>query len=718
MKYIILLLFFLIQFTGSRAQAVLQFQDSDKWSSLGKYTLYFRDNSNLDIHHVLQKDLNGAFQPLNKSVPNFGSTSDAVWLKFSLEKNIDQTLYLHIGSAFIDSIELYAIDGDKITELQQSGDNYAFSKRAVKVTTFLFPLKMPVGKPQTYLLRVKTMQPFFFPIRVGTLKVFMEDTHKLDFIQGIYLGFMLLIFFYNLFLYFSTRERIYLFYVAYVASITWFMSTVFQYVFEFLWPNAPIINEYAVASSAITILTATLFTREILHTKKQAPQLHRLSWIFIGFSTVDFLLVFTPFKIQALVLAQIGIMLMAIYFLIAGVFIFRKGYHPAKYYLQAWIFLILGFIAAILETIGMLPVMYYINSMQIGSAIEVALLSLALADKINIYKKEREDAQIVALKLAKEKTEWMEKQNLQLELKVSQRTIELSESLTILKEAQAQLIQSEKMTSFGELTAGIAHEIQNPLNFVNNFSELNTEMLQELKTDMQKAPADRDENLQQELLNDLFANSEKINHHGRRADGIVKTMLQHSRGNTGTKEPTDINSLCDEYLKLAYHGLRAKDKTFNVRLETDFDESIGELNIVPQDLGRVILNLINNAFYACAAKRRLQMDLKQNPVLPESSTQEYLPIVHVKTTKMPFREGKSSCVQILVKDNGLGIPQKIKDKIFQPFFTTKPTGHGTGLGLSLAYDIITNGHGGELLMESKEGEGTSFTISLPYIIST
>ncbi len=275
-------------------------------------------------------------------------------------------------------------------------------------------------------------------------------------------------------------------------------------------------------------------------------------------------------------------------------------------------------------------------------------------------------------------------------------------TLSELQATQKQLIQSEKMASLGELTAGIAHEIQNPLNFVNNFSDVNKELIEELKSQKSKLKSEEVD----ELLNDISANEEKINHHGKRADAIVKGMLQHSRISTGQKGPTDINALCDEYLRLSYHGLRAKDKTFNADFKTDFDNSIGKINIVPQDIGRVLLNLFNNAFYAVNEKLKAQ----------SSQLAAYSPLVSVQTKK------QNDKVEIIVGDNGNGIPDSIKEKIFQPFFTTKPTGSGTGLGLSLSYDIV-KAHGGELKAETffageaqyaeKEKTGSTFTIYLP-----
>ncbi|HET7118875.1 MAG TPA: ATP-binding protein [Hanamia sp.] len=272
---------------------------------------------------------------------------------------------------------------------------------------------------------------------------------------------------------------------------------------------------------------------------------------------------------------------------------------------------------------------------------------------------------------------------------LQQQNAKVESTLQDLKSTQKQLIQSEKMASLGELTAGIAHEIQNPLNFVNNFSDVNRELISELVDEVDKGNTEE----VKVIANDIKDNEEKINHHGKRADAIVKGMLQHSRTSTGKKEPTDINKLANEYLRLSYYGLRAKDKSFNATMKTNFDNSIEKINIIPQDIGRVLLNLFNNAFYAVNQQK------SKNLI-------SYGPTVTVSTKKF------ENSVIITVSDNGNGIPQKVIDKIFQPFFTTKPTGEGTGLGLSLAYDIV-KAHGGEIKVESKDGEGSEFIIQLP-----
>jgi two-component system, NtrC family, sensor kinase len=274
---------------------------------------------------------------------------------------------------------------------------------------------------------------------------------------------------------------------------------------------------------------------------------------------------------------------------------------------------------------------------------------------------------------------------------LQQQKQKVESTLQELKSTQAQLIQSEKMASLGELTAGIAHEIQNPLNFMNNFSEVNKELIEEMKQELAVG------NITEATIiaDNVQQNEDKINHHGKRADAIVKGMLQHSRTGTGLKELADINTLTEEYLRLAYRGMRAKDQSFNISIKTEFDGNIGKSNIVPQDIGRVLLNLYNNAFYALAEKKTLQGE-------------DFEPILFVGTKKF---KGK---VEIRVKDNGNGIPQKVLEKIFQPFFTTKPTGQGTGLGLSLSYDIV-KAHGGEIRVDSDEGEFTEFVIQIPEI---
>ena len=323
----------------------------------------------------------------------------------------------------------------------------------------------------------------------------------------------------------------------------------------------------------------------------------------------------------------------------------------------------------------------------IGLVVYARVQKRSLAKEQQQREKEEKARQLIAI------------QNTELERLVAERTATLTQQAEALRQAldelqttQAQLIQAEKMASLGELTAGIAHEIQNPLNFVNNFAEVSGELLEELE-EAQAQPTP-DPELETELLADLTQNLQKITHHGRRAASIVRGMLEHSRASTGERQLTDLNDLADEYLRLAYHGLRAKDKAFNATLKTDFAPVLPMVEVVGQDVGRVFLNLFTNAFYAVRKRQ-------------QTGEPGYVPTVSVRTE----RQGDEVVVQ--VQDNGTGIPEAVKAKIFQPFFTTKPTGEGTGLGLSLAHDIIAQGHGGTLAVESQEGQGTTFTVRLP-----
>jgi len=405
--------------------------------------------------------------------------------------------------------------------------------------------------------------------------------------------------------------------------------------------------------------------------------------------------------------------------LIIGAMYNRREFYAARNIMFAVLPLILVFMLT--DVIKLLPEKLY---RAIKSYLDFAypFAFIWMVAMLIISKKQRK-----ALEKERKKTREEEEQNrimaarkAELEVLVAERTSEimlqkeeLEHTIIELKETQAQLIQSEKMASLGELTAGIAHEIQNPLNFVNNFSEVSNELLDEMKEELATG------NGQQaiEIADNVKQNLKKIIHHGKRADAIVKGMLQHSRTSSGQKEPTDINELADEYLRLSYHGLRAKDKSFNATIKTDFDArlsaaegDVGKINIVPEEIGRALLNLFNNAFYAITEKastlRQAHIELTSDPI--SSTKQKFEPTLWVSTKKTDNK------AEIKIRDNGSGIPQKVLDKIFQPFFTTKPTGQGTGLGLSLSYDII-KAHGGEIKVETKEGYGTEFTLQLPII---
>ena len=448
----------------------------------------------------------------------------------------------------------------------------------------------------------------------------------------------------------------------------------------------------------ILLIIVFSYLRNILQTKKLLPQLDR--YLYYGLIGSVALLV-----LQTTVHTGRSIAIWLAHAVILGIIyiaLTRNEFKPAKSFIYSIIpVAALSFFEEIFKLI--VPSTYdnwkgYFETANVFAIIWFAAMMFIDKRQRAVLAKE----QLKAVQREK-KLELSEAMQAELEVQVAERTAELlgqktalQETLHELKSTQSLLIQSEKMASLGELTAGIAHEIQNPLNFVNNFSEVSHELLDEMNVAIAKG----DLTEAKVIASDVQQNLEKILQHGKRADAIVKGMLQHSRTSSSTKEPTDINKLADEYLRLAYHGLRAKDKSFNVTMKTDFDESIGNINIIPQDIGRVILNLITNAFYA--------VDERKKQRTSEGLKTGFEPMVSVSTKKT---NGK---IEISVADNGIGIPEKIKEKIFQPFFTTKPTGQGTGLGLSLSYDIV-KAHGGDLKVETVEGQGSEFIIQLPVV---
>jgi signal transduction histidine kinase len=439
-----------------------------------------------------------------------------------------------------------------------------------------------------------------------------------------------------------------------------------------------------------------------------AKNITKIHWIFIiTLLVIVVISQFTNFYISTFRIILMGSSaLISIYYIISA----RKGIKGARWAVVLGLilslsftivfFVLLEFQPDISSTFRYISLVFLLTIFPIGMLVYVSMW-------FKETRKVVEENATKILQITEEKKELLESQNIILERQVTERTRDLRQSLESLKVTQAQLIQSEKMASLGELTAGIAHEIQNPLNFVNNFSELNKELVQEANEELDKGDIEETK----AILKDLAENSEKINHHGKRAGDIVKGMLEHSRKSTGEKVLTDLNALADEFLRLSYYGIRAKDKSFNSDFSTDFDPNLPKVEVIPQDIGRVLLNLINNAFYAVNEKA------KTTPQPPEGGV-EYKPTVIVKTMSVKSSSGDSRLpdgqvvVQISVQDNGFGIPDSIKEKIFQPFFTTKPTGQGTGLGLSLSYDIV-KAHGGELLVESKGGEGSEFRVLFP-----
>ena len=441
-----------------------------------------------------------------------------------------------------------------------------------------------------------------------------------------------------------------------------------------------------VIKGIVTMAVAMGFVTKILETKTRDPKLHNLlNFAWLGILILTIIISYCGYQTSVFTITGC-VALYAIYR--------SKDFPPARMLAIAFVpFVVAIFIS---DFFNLLTPRFYKENIEVFDNFKGFAICWVIG--FTIYAQRQAKREKVLRDKAELEHQISEAKKQELEYQVAERTAELTkqkESLELtlaeLQTTQKQLIQAEKMASLGELTAGIAHEIQNPLNFVNNFSEVSAELCQEINEELEKPDFDKTYII--EILNDLTQNQQKITHHGQRAASIVRGMLQHSRASTGVKELTDINALADEYLRLSYHGLRAKDKTFFADFKANLDEKLPKIEIIPQDFGRVLLNILNNAFYA------VQQKSKQN-------IENYKPLVTISTSKIKNQ------ILISIKDNGMGIPENVKNKIFQPFFTTKPTGQGTGLGLSLSYDIITKGHGGTIECRSIEGESTEFVIKL------
>ena len=534
-----------------------------------------------------------------------------------------------------------------------------------------------------------------------------------NYMDGITFGIMFGLALYNLFLFISLRDRTYFWYSLYILSFAFSFATLFASTppkwTQFFSPDYTSFAFYLKKfTDPIVWISYTNFVRNFLVTKDRHPVWDQVLKVFIALIICQFLINLTGIHYFSGVSRGMIWNITVVICVILAIKSYFKGYIRARFFIVGQIFLVIGLVITVayyagLDAIAFLPETEFFNyfrtpaSIFVFGAAESIVFSFALADKYNIFQK---DIARVKIEKEKEKQDLLASQNEMLEQQVGDLTQELSQSLANLKTTQVRLIQAEKMASLGALTAGIAHEIRNPLNFINNFSEINIELVEELITDGTNGLEDGKEHTESQTLKYLQSNSEKIHRHGKRMDAIVKSMLQHSRTGPTHYEVVDINALCEESLRMAYNGYRAKEKSFSAKYETKFGSDLPSISVIPQDLGRVILNIINNAFHAVNEKRKGHKGTSEGSV-------EYQPIIKLTTAE------SLQDISITIADNGPGIPDEILDKIFQPFFTTKPAGEGTGLGLSLAYDIITKGHGGELKVRSKEALGTEFEILLP-----
>ncbi|MCW4468078.1 ATP-binding protein [Flavobacterium sp. MFBS3-15] len=659
---------------------------------------YFTEKGKpLSLQEVLKPGKQSAFQSLTDSSNVEILPGEAFWIRYRIKNATGKPLGITIPES-VGHATVYIAGPDGSWSHFETGTQIAHSKRDGYKRIMHIPYTIPANSVVTvYERNFERMYKVSVNVSIGidrnvVREAYVEnDSYITNIIiaSGLF-GFFLFAAIFNLFFFYTVREKVYLMYG---------LLLIFLALDVFSWPLVTIIfKEYpgfriidSFIGSTVNFTLFTLVSLRFMQASKHYPLWNR---ILIGSAIVFFMVSAYRYFITDLSSDALGTVIWWIRFcVVMGIMVIlviglvRKQRFAIMLALAMIPFLIVFIL--MLTHIADYP--WLINCSFIWA---ILVLSWSLFQR---YKHLQQENARQALEKEQERNEMIARQNELLEHQVAERTSELTQSLAELKQTQSQLIQSEKMASLGELTAGIAHEIQNPLNFVNNFSDVSIELLDEMDEELDKGDVEE----AKAIAGDIKQNLEKINHHGRRADSIVKGMLQHSRASSGQKEPTDINLLADEYLRLAYHGLRAKDKSFNAELVTQFDENLPKVKVIPQDLGRVLLNLFTNAFYATQEKK------KSPPTSKGGDAGLYKPTVEVVTRQV------GNSIEISVKDNGTGIPDAIKDKILQPFFTTKPTGEGTGLGLSLSYDIVVKGHGGHITIESEEQVFTTFTITIP-----
>ncbi|WP_234734757.1 sensor histidine kinase [Tellurirhabdus bombi] len=650
--------------------------------------------------------------------------SHVCWLRMRIKNTLPRELNLYLCDFYSSYLDIYWLDAHQQWQHQRTGELIPGSqlpdRKGNKERNRLLVTLLP-GQETTIYQRSENLfwqQPLSFLLpklqpeahRIQSVykQIQIDNGWKEYFFGGIMIGILFLAICYNLFIFISIRDRVYLYFSICLIFFTLDRNaSLIQLAF---FDEQPYI--FRLLANFFFIIFFIFFIQSIRNFIRPAPNLKGLNNSIIAFLALTtlvnlfqfFAFLFPTFPIyESVILIEFLIRIVYALCIVLTLKMLKRGSEDARFVLLATLPL---FVFWTITLIDRLTNIYFEHAVfrslwdgfgyieSFCFAWLILFFSGALINRYNLVRKRVTQQAIEKEQLEKEReierNRIIASQNERLEQQVKERTAQLQSSLESLKVTQNQLVQKEKLASLGELTAGIAHEIQNPLNFVNNFSDVTRELFEEMQEEL------RNGSLDEALLlaDDIQQNLQKINHHGQRADSIVKNMLEHSRSSGGEKQLTDLNALVNEYLKLAHHGMRAKSSDVNVKLVTDFASELEPVKVVPQDLGRVLLNLYNNAFYAVLEKQR-----QADPT--------YTPTVTVTTRKM------AQFIEIRVTDNGTGIPEGAKQKIFQPFFTTKPTGQGTGLGLSLSYDIVTKGHGGQLEVETTEGEGTQLVIRLP-----
>ncbi|MBC8054640.1 MAG: histidine kinase [Sphingobacteriaceae bacterium] len=682
--------------------------DSKKTKLFGKDLWILKSQGEITFDQVLKsKD----FKQNTQEVPNLGISASSVWLRFELTNhNAKSNLLLHVAYPILDEVELYIPGKNGGYKSMLLGEIKKFEERKFQHPDYIFNLDISENETKTYYLRVKSAEHLILPISISQSTYLWEGLSKENVITGIFLGAVVIMFLYNLFIFFSVKDKSYFYYVIYVASVGFTQIGIKGFTFQYLWPNSPAFElKSVILFACISGIAALLFTQNFLHTKQTAKKSHIFMHVIIALLVISFVATSFGFEQFGFQLMQVTTSIFAITILVVSFLVMRDGYAPARFVFSSWSVLLFGAIIFALKDYSILPYNTFTSySMQGASVIEMALLSFGLADRINILKKEKEASQAQALAVAKENERIIREQNVVLESKVKERTVELeasnselSTTLDDLKQAQMQLVESEKMASLGQLTAGIAHEINNPINFVtSNVAPLQRDVnilidaistMENFSTsgdsveEKQKQIEDYKEEIDYDYLKIEISHLLKgINEGASRTAEIVKGLRVFSRLDEDDLKVADIHEGLESTLVIANNLLNG------IKVTKDYSE-LPMIESYPGKLNQVFLNILSNATHAI------------NKRYGEGSGQGELII---KTMR------NENHLLISIADNGTGMDENTQKKIFEPFFTTKDVGEGTGLGMSIAYNTIKR-HNGTLVVKSQAGKGSEFIIDLP-----
>ena len=696
-QVLILILTIAPGFFASAERPIVLIGETSKTIVIGEYLEIFKDDKGLDFSEVLiQQD---AFIRSSSKIPNVGIFPANIWLRFTVKNESSQSDFLlNLEYPIIDEVEFFYPDVvgnySSIALTEQ-----VFENRKYNDPDYIFDLDIQPGETKMYYMRVNGMEQIILPLSVNVPQVLWEQKQTKTLLNGIYIGVILITFFYNLFVWFSVRDRSYLFYVLYVVFIGLTQINIKGISLNYLFPELTVHGRILTVYAALACLFGLFFTKSFLQTKIYARKLDYGLTLLIFPLAASLLL--TVFRIDqpGFLLMQLSTSLFSIYVLVVSFYLLFKGYQQAKYFSLAWSVLLIGAIIFLLKDYGVLPYNNITNyAMQAASAIEMALLSFALADRINIFRKEAEQAQIATLKALEENARIVKEQNLLLEQKVEERTQVLNHTLNTLKDAQAQLVESEKMASLGQLTAGIAHEINNPINFVSSnimplrrdmediqkilraYEEMDVTNVKEKLKAIAELKKELDFEYLKEELKQIISGIEEG---ATRTTEIVHGLQTFSRSDEKELKEADINE-----------GIRAtttliKNKLDGIKLEINLGD-IPAIECYPGKLNQVFMNIINNAIQAIEERHKNRMEGN----------------IEIRTRQ--FEDN----IEVCIKDNGIGMNEEVKQKVFEPFFTTKAVGAGTGLGMAISYKIIS-AHGGKIRIESEQNKGTEFIIQIP-----